>query len=105
MRTFRKFLQEADLAQTSEPKQQGTIPDWILWSKFEQALEAIKNSKFFKGRKIDLSNLNLSSGQLDAIFGTTVKELKGMGIIKLRHFDDVNPFGGSSPSYYLAQPG
>lgn len=76
---------------------------WILWNRYEHALERLKNSRYFRGRPVNPADLNLSMGQLHEIFGTDLNQLMQLGIVAQRPRES-NPFGGGTTSYTIVAP-
>lgn len=77
--------------------------DWVIDGKYQQSLNQVQQSKWFRTTKVDPRNINLSRGQVDDIFGNEAVNLTKMGIIK-RIDSNLNPFGGGTPSYTLVNP-
>lgn len=96
MRTFYEFCE--------------STPGWMLYNKFSNALEQLQRSRFFRGRQVNVKNLNLSIQQLKDVFGNDLKELISLGIVVPRTTNDQdnpvddNPFGRSTGSYTLVAP-
>lgn len=79
-------------------------PSWLLHNKYEQALQQLRNSVYFKRQRFDPKNLNLSRDQAKTIFGNDFTDLMNAGILTVKPKIDHNPFGADTPSYTITMP-